>query len=172
MILSGKTIELIKPTSVDVDAIFKWENDPEHWLVSYTVAPYSRDQILRFVENDNDLYADQQMRMMIYTKSHERAGCVDLFDFDPKNKRVGIGILVDAAFRGKGIGYEAIELITQFCFVELEMHSVYAEVLENNASSQHLFESSGYTQKGVKRDWVWNGSQYLDQLFYQRFTDQ
>ena len=28
-------------------------------------------------------------------------GCIDLFDFDPVNMRVGVGVLIDPQFRGK-----------------------------------------------------------------------
>ncbi len=172
MNLIGDHISLRLPTIEDVHIIHRWENDPEHWLVSNTIAPYTKEQILHFIEHDNDLYADQQMRMMIESKEGAVVGCIDLFDFDPKNHRVGLGILIDDAFRGKGLGNEAIALTVRYCFDELEMHSIYADVLENNASSQRLFEANGFVKAGHKKDWLWNGSEFMDQYFYQRIKEQ
>ena len=171
MRLDGKHIVLCTPELKDAMTIFRWENDPVHWLVSNTVAPYSLQQINEFIEHGNDLYADQQMRLMIVSVENEAAGCIDLYDFDPKNRRVGVGILIDDAYRGKGYGHDALEVLTRYCFDQLDVHSVYAEVLSNNPSSQKLFEACGFSLVGTKKDWVWDGQGYLDQMVYQRLVN-
>jgi diamine N-acetyltransferase len=172
MRLIGTDTILSLPTEQDVDTITAWENDPEHWLVSDTLAPYSREQILDFVQNNADLYQSGQLRLMIRSSvGDDRIGCIDLYGFDPKNKRVGIGILVDASYRGRGLAREALALLVDYCKDDLEMHSVYAEVLSNNPSSQHLFESVGFEQTGVRKEWLYDGNQFIDQLFYQKLFE-
>ena len=63
--LSGKLVSLRATEPADVDSIYEWENDPENWLVSDTVAPYSRHQILQFINQSNDIYMSHQCRFMI-----------------------------------------------------------------------------------------------------------
>ena len=172
MILNGQKASLRTPEKRDVDLIFRWENDQNNWLVSNTVAPYTHEEIEAFVSNPPDLYEDQQMRWMIEGSDGQVVGCLDLFDLDPKNRRVGIGILIDQEFRGNGYGHEAIDLVLEFCYRDLDLHSVYAEVLASNDSSQHLFEAAGFKKVGVKQDWLWNGAGFVDQYMYQRFSDR
>lgn len=171
MMLKGQKVSLRTPEKRDVDLIFRWENDPDNWLVSNTVAPYTHEEIEAFVDRVPDLYEDQQIRWMIESQERDVVGCVDLFDLDPKNRRVGIGILIDKDFRGKGFGHEAIDLVLEFCFSDLELHSVYAEVLLSNDSSQFLFEAAGFKKVGEKQDWLWTGDGFINQIMYQRLAD-
>lgn len=173
MRIAGKDTVLDLPTEEDVDTITAWENDPSHWLVSDTLAPYSREQILDFVQQNDDIYESGQLRLMIRSLDGvERIGCIDLYGFDPKNRRVGVGILVDPDFRGRGLAREALALLVDYCKNDLEMHGVYAEVLSNNPSSQHLFKSVGFEQTGIRKEWLVDGSQYIDQFFYQKLFDR
>jgi diamine N-acetyltransferase len=169
MNLEGSKVKLRIASSEDVEDIFHWENDTDHWLVSDTSVPYSLEQIENFILRDNDIYTSNQTRFMVVSRSNEKAGCVDLFDFDPKNKRVGMGILMDKRFRGQGFGLEAIQLLADYCFEALDVHCVYAEVLETNEASSHIFESCGFLKTGVKKDWLSDGERFVDQLFYQKF---
>lgn len=167
MNLQGTKVNLRRPQMVDLDLIFKWENDPLNWLVSNTVAPYSKEEIEKFIEQEHDLYSDQQMRWMIEDKDNAVIGCVDLYDFDPKNQRVGLGILIDDPYRGKGLGQDALKVVVQFCFDKAEVRTIHAEILENNPSSHRLFEAIGFERNGTKKDWIWDGTRFLDQFFYQ-----
>lgn len=169
MIITGEHILLDFPQHTDVDTLTIWENDPRNWLVSDTVAPFSRKQIEAFIEENNDIYESGQLRFMIrFKNSNESVGCVDLYNFDPKNKRVGVGVLIDEKHRGKGMAKEALKLLVSFCFEELEAHCIYAEVLSTNISSRNLFESLNFSCNGTRKEWLWDGSGYQDQLFYQK----
>ncbi|MEX2597876.1 MAG: GNAT family N-acetyltransferase, partial [Salibacteraceae bacterium] len=151
MVIKGEQVVLEPATIDELDVIYQWENDPDYWLVSNTVVPYTREQIETFLLNNKDIYETGQLRLMIKSKDERIAGCVDLYDFDPKNKRSGIGILIDPIFRGKGLGLEAINLLATFCFEKLDLNSLYAEVLVTNPSSIKLFESAHFELTGIKK---------------------
>ena len=81
-------------------------------------------------------------------------GLIDLFDFDFKNKRVGIGILItNPKDRNIGIGTETLDLVINYVFSNFDMQQVYANVLESNSISLKLFESKGFTIVGLKKNW-------------------
>lgn len=166
-ILQGQKCRLCRVTSDDAYSISVWENNPEHWLVSDTVSPYSMDEILEFISNSNNLFVNKQTRMMIWNNVHECVGCIDLYDFDVKNKRAGVGVLIDPGHRARGYASDALRTLTNYCFDELELHQVYAEVPSNNKSSVHLFESCGFSRTGHKVDWLRNINTYVDVFFYQ-----
>ncbi|MEZ4722758.1 MAG: GNAT family protein [Flavobacteriales bacterium] len=165
----GSNIILRKAEVRDVERILSWENDTQNWLVSNTVTPFTSEQIQDFIENGMDIYESGQLRFVIEIQNEEIVGCVDLFDFDPKNGRVGIGVLVDEKHRGKGIAKEALRTTIEYCFDTLEVRCIHAEVLENNLASRSVFETCGFTVSGVKKEWLWDGQSYLNQVFYQRF---
>ncbi len=94
---------------------------------------------------------------------------IDLFDFDFKNSRAGIGILVkEAENRQKGIGREALELLVNYSFQHLNLHQLYCNITEDNKASISVFTNLGFEKVGLKKEWnLINGSfqnEYLFQL--------
>ena len=50
-------------------------------------------------------------------------GLIDLFDFDAKNKRAGVGIIIqNEVDRNSGYGKEALGLMIDYCFKQLQLH--------------------------------------------------
>src|SRR6188508_1815625 len=117
--LKGDTIYLRALEPNDLEFVYAMENDQSIWEVSNTYTPYSRFLIRQYLENAHqDIYEAKQLRLAICSRDNLKAiGLIDLFEFDPKNNRAGIGILVqNAGFRNKGIGSEALELLIRYAF--------------------------------------------------------
>ena len=94
---------------------------------------------------------------------------IDIFDFDFKNKRAGIGILIrNDKDRKNGYGSEALELLIKYCFTHLNLHQLYCNIVEENEASIKLFTNQGFNKIGLKKDWnIVNGiykNEYLFQL--------
>lgn len=49
--LTDGTISLRALEPIDVDTLYRWENDPAVWGVGLTLAPYSRKQLWDYVNN-------------------------------------------------------------------------------------------------------------------------
>ncbi len=160
----------------DVDLLYSWENDPEIWHVSNTLAPYSRFQIEQFVMNaQQDLFASGQLRLIIEMKGDklpgESAGAIDLFDIDAVNRRAGIGILVSNAFRNKGIATEAVEAMILYMRDTLHLHQLYCHISEDNLQSIRIFEKLGFTRCGTRREWLITTNGWKDEYMYQLILD-
>ena len=96
----------------DLDALYGWENDTDVWRVSGTLAPFSRHVLSRLIEEQQfDIYATRQMRLVVESLAGEMVGAVDLFEFDPHNRRAGVGIIIDAAHRRKGYALAALRAL-------------------------------------------------------------
>ncbi len=170
--LKGKKVVLRGLEPEDLDFLYLLENDTLFWEVSGTQQPYSRHVLKQYLDNAHrDIYEVKQLRMAICSSEGDLLGLIDLFDFDPKHLRVGLGLVIRAAEnRNKGMGTEAVELITAYAFSALNVRQVYAHVLEDNDASMRLFEKSGYTKTATKKDWVrWQGT-FKDQFLYQKFN--
>ncbi|UOY09356.1 GNAT family N-acetyltransferase [Muricauda sp. SCSIO 64092] len=168
-ILKGKYCQLRALEPKDLDFLYALENDTEIWEISNTLKPYSRAVLKNYLGNAHrDIYEVKQLRLCICNPKDESVGFIDLFDFDPKHSRAGIGIILNTTNRNKGLGAEALSLLLDYTFSVLDLHQVYANILEDNLTSIHLFEKLGFQRVGVKKDWIrWDGK-FKNELLYQK----
>ncbi len=168
--LQGKSIYLRALEPEDLEFLYKIENDESVWEVSGTQTPYSRFLIRQYLKNAHqDIYEAKQLRLAICQSDDFRAiGLIDLFDFDPKNRRAGVGIVIQQENdRSKGYGKEALELIIQFAFHQLQLHQLYANISADNAASLALFTTFGFCQIGLKEDWNLVDGKFKNEILFQ-----
>ena len=112
----------------------------------------------QFIMNSqHDIYADRQLRLMIrsgecFTTGNLDIGRIDLFDFDPLNRRAGVGIFIVPEEREKGYAAEALELLIRYCFEILQLHQLYCNITSGNDKSIRLFTNAGFVQCGIKKN--------------------
>ncbi len=172
--LNSSNLRLRAPEKGDLDFLFHIENDTRLWMVSACKVPYSRFQLQHYIEtNAHDLYVDRQARMMIeQCGTGELLGAVDLFDFSPVDRRAEVGIVVEGGHRGKGYGREALALMCDYAEHVLDLHQLYAYVLEENVAAHRLFASCGFKQVAMIPDWVFSDKKYRAVVLYQRIFEK
>jgi diamine N-acetyltransferase len=168
--LRGETIFLRALEPEDLAFVYAVENNELMWEVSNTQTPYSKFLIRQYLENAHqDIYEAKQLRLAICKKeSTDAIGLIDLFDFDPKNRRSGVGILIQQeADRNIGIGKEALGLVILYAFEQLQLHQLYANISVKNKASIALFTTFGFEKIGIKKDWNFTNNSYHDEGLYQ-----
>ncbi|MTE25313.1 GNAT family N-acetyltransferase [Winogradskyella ouciana] len=171
--LKGEHIYLRALEPEDLEFVHKVENDTALWHLSDTQTPYSRFLIKQYLKNaKQDIYEAKQLRLAICTNNDNTIGLIDVFDFNVKNKRAGIGILIkDEPNRSKGYGKEALQILVNYCFEALHLHQVFANISENNEASLKLFEGSGFKKIGLKKDWNFDGKQFSNVYILQNIKE-
>ncbi len=168
--LKGDRVYLRALEPDDLDFLFTVENDEQFWEVSATSAPFSRYLLKQYLQNSHkDIYEVKQLRLVI-SEYGETAplGFIDIFDFDPKNQRAALGILIHSkSNQQKGFGTESLELLCKYCFIHLGLHQVYANIAADNSSSRLLFEKAGFQCTARKKDWLKLNDGFKDELTYQ-----
>ena len=173
MFLSDKDLSLRIAEPSDAALIYRWENDRSLWRVSETSAPTSLFQVEQFLIANSDWVANRQLRLMIELEgAPEPVGSVDLFDYDPVNGRIGLGVLVTAPYRRQGIATRAIQLTLDYLFHDLLVHQVHCLIGEGNTASVQLFERLGFHHGERRKDWIKTPEGYLDATFYQKLANQ
>ncbi len=167
--LVGKNIFLRALEPKDIELLYTWENNTEIWNLSNTLAPFSKKILQEYLEQAQlDIYATKQLRLLICLKEGKEIGCIDLFDFDPRNLRAGLGILLaEKTERKKGYAAEALLIMKDYCKDKLNLHQLYCNIGETNAASIKLFESTGFIKSGTKKEWQLISGKYLDEHFFQ-----
>lgn len=162
--LQGKNLSLRAMEPQDIDLMYEWENDPETWVYSNTHTPFSRFYLEQYIINSHcDIYSEKQLRLMIVNKKAETVGCVDLFEFDPKNKRAGIGILIAKNHRGKGYSSETIDIIINYGRYILNLHQLFCNIASDNKISLELFTKKGFVTCGMKKEWTLSENNWIDE---------
>ena len=176
MNIEGRTIRLRAVEPEDADLMYVWENDCDIWPVSGTTEPFSRHQLERFVERHRDtigVLGDGQLRLIVETQQEARpVGAIDLFEYDPIHRRAGVGILIyERSDRGRGYASDALEALCRYAHDTLRAHQLWCNIGADNEASLRLFRSAGFTEIGIKRDWLWRPNGYHDEVMLQKIFD-
>ena len=173
--LTGNTVLLRPLEPTDLEFLYAIENDESLWEVSNTSKPFSRVILKEYLQHAHrDIYDVKQMRLVIDLKQDGHSlGLIDLFEFEPKHRRVGVGVLIfTAQERGKGYAREAVQLITSYAFEHLNVHQIFANITHDNAPSIRLFEAAGFQKMAEKKDWIYSGGEFKDEFSYQLLKKQ
>jgi diamine N-acetyltransferase len=157
----------------DLAFLFEVENDVTYWEVSNTQKPFSRKDLKDYLINSNrDIYEVKQLRLVIESKVDRMPiGLIDIFDFDPFNKRAGLGILIKENYQNMGFGTSTIKLLNDYAFRYLDLLQLYAHVPSNNKASISLFEHLGFVKTGILKSWLKTEKGFIDVLVYQIFKN-
>lgn len=168
--LVGANIYLRALEPSDLDLLYEWENNLEVWRISDTQVPFSRFQLEQYISSNQDIYSQKQVRFVICAlDNHIPVGCIDLFDYNPNHKRVGIGILIaDKEWRKKGYGSESLSILLEYADNILDCENTYCNMTVDNEGSQALFLKAGFETVGVKKRWIREGKEYKDEIMMQR----
>lgn len=147
-------INLRKIEPKDLPFFYQWENDASAWADGSNHNPLSQQDLRTYIESTTgDIYRDGQLRLII-EEDGATMGCIDLFDFDPRNRRAAIGMYVAPEFRGKGVGKEALRLLEQYAFGFLHLRVLYAVIATKNIACTALYRNAGYTESSVLPGWT------------------
>ena len=156
----------------DIDALYRWENDPTLWETSESHAPFSRLKLQQYIVDSlqEDIYASRQLRL-IAMDGVVAVGCIDLFDFDPLNLHAEIGVLVDQQWRQMGYGKAMLQALEDYCRDNLHIHSLSAEVAEDNEASLRLFAHSHYEKIGEREEYLNKGGKWCGVWIFQKILE-
>jgi diamine N-acetyltransferase len=147
------------------------------WADSDTHNPLSRHDLHQYIENTTgDVYRDGQLRLIIEDSqlstlntqhSTQILGCIDLFDFDARNRKAAIGMYIAPEARGKGVGKLAVQLLEKYAFGFLHLRMLYAIISVHNTSCSHIYEQLGFSASSPLLNWTLEGDAILWQKINQ-----
>ena len=147
-------IRLRKIEPTDLPYLYQWENDAQMWADSDTHNPLSQYDLREYIASSTgDIYKDGQLRLMIDDEG-STMGCIDLFDFDPRNRKAAIGMYIAPHARGKGIGTKAVKSIEEYAFDFLKLRMLYAIIAINNTACSTIYKKEGYLPSSILKAWT------------------
>lgn len=153
----------------DLDALYQIENEMSDWQYSRTSVPYSRSVLREYIENQHaDIYMDGQVRLVVEEKG-EVVGFADLVNFDPRDLRAEVSIIIKKEYRRKGLAQQALKRLVDYSRQFLMMEHLYAIIDVRNEASAALFKKVGFMQTAELKDWFRTASGRSNAHIFQLF---
>ena len=147
-------LHLRKLEPADLPFLYQWENAARAWADSDTHNPLSQQDLRNYIDSSTgDIYRDGQLRLII-DDDGETLGCIDLFDFDPRNRKAAIGLYVADQARGKGVGQKAVQLLEEYAFHHLNLRLLYAIIATNNLPCTAIYRNMNYIPAANLPHWT------------------
>lgn len=162
--LKGSHLTLRAIERDDLPRYVAWINDPEitHHLKTYP--PMS-------LEDEADWYEQQRHDStslhlaIVITAKELHIGSVSLMKIDQRNQNAELGIMIgDKSQWNQGYGREAIQLMVNYGFTQLNLHRIYLRVDVSHAGGIRCYQTCGFTEEGRLRDAVFHHGHFEDQL--------
>lgn len=123
-------------------------------------SPWSRQQFLSCLENDIAWILTDEEEILAYIVFKIILDEMDL-----------LNIVVSRSHQGKGLGRQLLmALFTEA--KQLKRPSIFLEVRRSNAAAIHLYESCGFRQIGLRKNYYFSETGREDALIYQLNFDE
>ncbi|KHO62627.1 GCN5 family acetyltransferase [Thermoanaerobacter sp. YS13] len=101
---------------------------------------------------------------IILRSTGEYIGNVSYNNVDWKNRNCEIAIMIgEEKHRNKGYGTEALNLLLDFIFNELNLHRVELRVYDFNERAIKSYEKCGFKKEGLLREVVYKHGKYINE---------
>lgn len=157
---------------LDLDNIyqhFRWNNDPELNRLDSS-QPFEEESFNVFKRRFEQMVYDPhptRRDFELHAEDGTLIGVVHVVGISKPNAHCTITVTIgNRDYWGKGYGRATMKQLLDYCFNELEMHRVAAEVFEFNDAWKGLVESAGFQRDGVHRDFLCRDGEYWDLAVY------
>jgi RimJ/RimL family protein N-acetyltransferase len=172
-ILTGKHLHLTSLTAEDADIIAGWYEN-EDFARSLMGSPdiiQTRESIYARIQQTQK----SQGLFIFGARTLDNQELVGLLDIDRifwHFRTCGISMAISPQHWGKGYGTEALSLLLNFCFYEINMYRVELSVFSYNTAAIRLYEKVGFTKEGVSRSFMERNGQRYDDIHYGMLRDE
>lgn len=171
-IFTGQLLRLASPVADDQALFASWTQDDNYMrmLDDDPVRPESIANYARFADAPDD----KSFYFHLRTLAEDTViGFVVLFNLKWGNQSaemaIGIG---DKSYHGKGYGQDALKLILNYAFNELNLHRVSLTVMDYNLPAIKAYERVGFVREGTHRQAVQRQGKRYDLLLYGILRDE
>lgn len=164
--VKGERIELTALHADDLPQLLPFFNDVAAltFYLPTTTRPYNAQQLEKLLLEWNDGVTCFVFAIRL---NGQIIGLINLDDVNGADRHAEIGIaLTSDDRRGQGYAAEALRLMIDFAFLELDLHRLWARIIEGNNASIRLFKQVGFFEEGRFTEHVRKNGQWKNMLIY------
>lgn len=167
-LLRGERVRLTAVTPADLPTLTQWWANTDFLRLYDSVPAYPRteSQLAKRIEEGQK--GDTTFLFGIRPLTgDDLIGLLELDGIAWSNGTAFVSIAIgDEENRGKGYGREAMQLVLDFAFRELNLHRVCLTVFSYNPAAINLYESLGFIREGAYREHLHRDGQRHDMILY------
>lgn len=174
--LIGKNIELKVLTSDDSKALLDYYTNNREYLSKFEPhrdeSFYTEEvQKQSLIENYKQFLKGEGAHFGIF-KDSQLIGRIRLYNIVYGVFKSGfIGYSIDEKFQGKGYMKEAVNLVIEYAFEELNLHRIEASTLVENKKSQGVLKGCGFSELGVSQKYLFINGKWRDHAIFYRVNE-
>lgn len=161
--IKGQRLTLRAIERDDLPHFVAWVNDPEvtHHLLLFL--PMNLDDETEWYERQRRDTTTHNFAIAV-NKDQLLIGSTGLMKINQKDQNAELGIMIgDKTQWGQGYGQEAIRLLLEFAFHDLNLHRIYLRVDASHTSGIRCYQHCGFVEEGRLREAIYHRGQFEDQ---------
>jgi len=180
--LIGEKVILEEIDPMNIEQLRQWRNTPEirQWFREYR--DITKDMQNKWYEERGNNTNPDHIYFQIMSKDTECItetsridkryiiGCTGLLYINWRLRSAEFSLYLGKD-RGQGKGKEALSLLCDYGFRELNLHKIWAEVYDGN-SSINLYHKIGFKDEGILRDNCFHNGKYSNSIHLSYLEDE
>ena len=168
----GRLVRLRAFERDDVDANHAFVNDYEtvRGMLSGIAFPSSMQDEYSWLEQKTS-YSRGEYQFAVEDGGGDLVGRCGVTRLDWKNRVAELAIMIGTPYRGRGYGSEAMALLCDFCFREMNLHKLKVSVFAFNEPAIRCYEKNGFVREGVLKGEIFRDGQYQDVVLLAKFAE-
>ncbi len=164
--LTGEHVVLREFRQEDISGLRSWVNDAAttRYLSGAFTKPQTWEQSETFLSNILNGSAGGVNLVIADRESRRYLGQCNLFMIDQTARHAELAIILAPDSVGRGYGTEAVGLLLDFAFRQLNLNRVYLKVHADNARAIRCYEKCGFRLEGRLREQIYRDGRYEDVL--------
>ncbi len=147
--LETERLLLRRISSDDVNEILELRGNPITMkFIPKPLVTNSAEALEHFKLIDNKIVNNEGINWAITLKGNSKLiGIIGHYRIKPENYRCEIGYMILPKYNGQGITTEAIKVVLEYGFDNLQMHSIEAIIDPENYASERVLQKNGFLKE-------------------------
>lgn len=152
----------------DADDFFEMRSDAE--VMKYIARPLAKtpaDSLKLILDMNEGIARNVMINWGIILKEENKViGTIGFYRAKPEHHRAEIGYLLHKKFQKQGLMQEAIEVVIEYGFKQMGLHSIEAVIDPRNAASEKILLKNNFIKEAhFREDFYWEG-EFQDSAHY------
>ena len=166
--LESQRLILRRITAADVNEIFALRSDAD--LMKFIPRPLCKDvndALVHINMIQQKLETNEGINWAITLKGNDiLIGIIGHYQIKWEHFRSEIGYMLAPEFKGKGVITEAVQLIVEYGFNEMNMHSLEAVIDPENIASARVLEKNNFIKEAHLKENGFFDGRFIDAVIY------
>lgn len=166
--LETERLLLRRVSKNDLNEILELRGNPETMkFIPRPLVKTEEDALNHFKMIDEKIEKNEGINWAITVKGNPKLiGIIGHYRIQPENHRCEIGYMILPQYNGQGIVTEAIKVVLEYGFEDLNMHSIEAVIDPDNFASERVLQKNGFVKEAHILENEYYDGKFWDTVIY------